>query len=249
MKPIYILSTLLILATSCGNSQSQQGQKAITGDIETDLNNLLPRGKTTVDVMDGIMQTKRQEELTIKFQEAIKKNYEWFIDYSQTQTAGQPMAYHPNTGLTEKEFEELMSYMLNIEFVSTGKKEMEITNISNIIEFQTNDEKLKLLESVQIDLSRNVVYLGEYELTFHDSINAADDTNALKSKWKGYSWKYEEPGDHDINALKNLERMNIKKYEFRIGRLEKNEKTYLSIKGLEIENGAKLVEFDLPILF
>ena len=73
MKPIYILSTLLILATSCGNSQSTQGQKAITGDIETDLNNLLPRGKTTVDVMDGIMQTKRQEELTIKFQEAIKK--------------------------------------------------------------------------------------------------------------------------------------------------------------------------------
>ena len=43
--------------------------------------------------------------------------------------------------------------------------------------------------------------------------------------------------------------MNIKKYEFRIGRLEKNEKTYLSIKGLEIENGVKLVEFDLPILF
>jgi hypothetical protein len=126
---------------------------------------------------------------------------------------------------------------------------MEITNISNIIEFQTNEEKLKLLESVQIDLSRNIVYLGEYQLSFSDSINAADNTNALKSKWKGYSWKYEEPGNHDINAFKNKERMNVKKYEFRIGRLEKNEKTYLSIKGLEIENGVKKVEFDLPIIF
>jgi hypothetical protein len=249
MKPIYILSTLLILTTSCGESQTLQEQKALTGDIETDVNNLLPPGKTTVDVMDGIMQTKRQEELTIKFQEAIKKNYDWFIDYSQNKPAGQPMAYHPNTGLTEKEFEELMIYMLNIEFVSTGKKEMEITNISNIIEFQTGDEKLKLLESVQIDLSRNIVYLGEYELSFSDSINATEDTNALKSKWKGYSWKYEELGNLNINALKNIERMNVKKYEFRIGRLEKNDKTFLSIKGLEIENGVKKVEFDLPIIF
>jgi hypothetical protein len=249
MRPIHILATLLVLTTSCSNSQTLQEQKALTGDIETDVNNLLPRGKKTVDVMDGIMQTKRQEELTIKFQEAIKQNYDWFIDYSQTKPAGQPMAYHPNTGLTEKEFEELMSYAVNIELVSTGKKEMEITNISNIIEFQTNEEKLKLLESVQIDLSRNIVYLGEYQLSFSDSINAADNTNALKSKWKGYSWKYEEPGNHDINAFKNKERMNVKKYEFRIGRLEKNEKTYLSIKGLEIENGVKKVEFDLPIIF
>ncbi len=34
-----------------------------------------------------------------------------------------------------------------------------------------------------------------------------------------------------------------------IGRLEKNGKTYMSVKGREVEDGAKTVDFELPIIF
>ena len=41
----------------------------------------------------------------------------------------------------------------------------------------------------------------------------------------------------------------MKQYNFTLGRLEKNGKIYMSLKGREIEDGAKTVEFELPVVF
>jgi hypothetical protein len=245
MKPFYRLSIFLILLISCGNSQTHQQRQAISSDI----NNFLPNGTITVNVMDGIKQNKRQEELLKKFQEGIQQNYEWFVDYMQTVPNGQPMPYHPNLGLTEKEYKELQGFMNDIELVSSGKTDITIINTNNIIEFKTDDEKLKLLEYVRIDLTRNVVTIGEYELPFSDTVNITDDKNALKSQWKGYTWKLEEPKDIDLNTLKDLETLRMKQYKFTIGHLDKNDKTFMLIKGQEIENGVKQVSFELPLIF
>jgi hypothetical protein len=38
-------------------------------------------------------------------------------------------------------------------------------------------------------------------------------------------------------------------YKFTIGRLEKNGKTYMSLKGREVEDGAKTVDFELSVQF
>lgn len=249
MKRFYILLTIVISLTGCGNSQTHQQRQAITGDIKNDLNNFLSKGKITVDVMDGVKQNKRQEELTKKFQEGIQQNYEWFVDYMKTVPDGQPMRYHPNLGLTEEEYKELHGYMNNIELVSSGKSDVTIKHKNNTIEFKADDEKLKLLEFVKIDLIKNVVTIGEYELAFSDTVNVTDDKNGLKSKWKGYTWKFEEPKDIDMNALKDLQTLKDKQYKFTIGQLEKNGKTFMSVKGQEIENGAKQVSFELPLIF
>lgn len=249
MKRFYILLTILISLTSCGNSQTQQRQQAITGDIKNDLNNLLPEGKITTDVMDVVKQNKRQEELTKKFQEGIQNNYEWFVDFMKTVPDGQPMPYNSKLGLTEDEYKELQGYLNDIELISSGKYAVTIKSKNNIIAFETNDEKLKLLEYVKIDLIKNVITIGEYELTFSDTVNVTDDKNGLKSKWKGYTWKLEEPKDLDLNALKDLQTLKVKQYKCTIGQLEKNGKTFMSIKGQEIENGERQVSFELPLIF
>ena len=249
MRPLFILSTLLILLTSCGNSQTHQPQETITGDIKNDLNNFLPSGKITVDLMDGVKQNKRQEQLTNKFQEGVQQNYEWFVDYMKDVPSGEPMPYHPNLGLTEKEYKELKDLMNDIELVSSGKTDITITNSNNIIQFDTDDQKLNLFKHLKIDLTRNVVIIYDYELPFSDTVNITDDKNALKSKWKGYTWKLEYPKDLDRNALKDLENLKMKQYKFTIGRLESNGKTFMSIKGKEIENGIKQVSFELPLIW
>lgn len=249
MKRFYILLIILISLTSSVNSQAQQRQQAITGDIKNDLNNLLPNSSITIDVMDGVEQNKRQEELTKKLQEGIQNNYEWFLDFVKTVPNGQPMPYNAKLGLTEDEYKELQGYMNNIELVSSGKYAVIIKNKNNIIEFEANDEKLKLLEYVKIDLIKNVVTIGEYELVFSDTVNVTNDKNGLNSKWKGYTWKLKEPKDLDLNALKDLQTLKVKEYKFTIGQLEKNGKRFMLIKGQEIINGERQVDFELPLIF
>ena len=58
--------------------------------------------------------------------------------------------------------------------------------------------KLSDFDSLKIDLKNNVVIFGQYEMNFVDTINVNDEKNGLRSKWKGYTWKYEEPDDFDL---------------------------------------------------
>lgn len=90
---------------------------------------------------------------------------------------------------------------------------------------------------------------GQYKMPFSDTINITTDKNGLRTKWKGYSWEFEEPKDIDISDLTDLESLSIKQYKFTIGRLEKDGKTFMSLKGREIEDGVKIVDFELPVRF
>ncbi len=248
MHRLYKLLAALILLTSCGKSQTSDMRPQLSGDITKDVINLLPEGKFTADIMDSVIQSPRQAELTRKFREGIQKNWEWFAQYSKTVEPGQPMPYHPNMGITEEEFNELQRYMSNIELVSSGTASFRIENENDIIQFKANG-RLKLLELVKINLKTNEVNVGKYELAFADTDNVVDDSTGLKSKWKGYTWRYEEPKDISLDALQDLQTLKAKQYKVTIGRLEKNGKTYMSIKGQEFDNGEKQVGFEIPLVF
>jgi hypothetical protein len=248
MKQTYYLLTLLICLTSCGNSQTTNSQKKMTGNIQSDLKVLLPNRIVKADIMDGVFQNPRQVELTKKFKSAIKENYDWFLDYMKTVPEGQSMPYNTKLGLTKEEYAELMGYIDNVEVVSTGKENITIEIIGDYIHFKSHN-KLADLDSLKIDLKSNIVTYGQYKMTFADTLNITTDKNGLKSKWTGYSWKYEDPKNLDLSALKDLSSLKMKQYKFTIGRLEKNGKTYMSLKGTEVEDGAKTVEFELPVQF
>lgn len=192
MKQIYYTFTLLIFLTSCANSQTTNSQKKLTGNIQSDLKTLLPNNKVTADIMDGVLQNPRQVELMKKFQSAIKENYDWFLEYMKTVPEGEPMPYNAKLGLTKEEYTELMAFMNNVEVVSTGKEEIVIEIKDNFIRFKSHN-KLAGLDSLIIDLKSNIVTFGQYKMTFADTLNITTDQNGLKSKWTGYSWKFEDP--------------------------------------------------------
>ena len=248
MKQTYYILTLLIFLTSCGNSQPTNSQIKLTGNIQSDLKTLLPKSKVKADIMDGVLQNPRQTELTKKFQTAIKENYDWFLEYMKTVPEGEPMPYNAKLGLTKEEYKELMDFMNNVEVVSTGKEDIAIEIKDDFIRFKSHN-KLADLDSLIIDLKNNIVTFGQYKMTFADTLNITTDKNGLKSKWTGYSWKFEDPKNLDISDLKDLSTLKMIQYKFTIGRLEKNGKTYMSLKGREIEDGAKTVEFELPVQF
>ncbi len=245
MKQTFFIIALTTLILSCTNSQTNS---PLTGNIRKDIESLLHDGEHLADLMDGIRQNQRQADLTAKMQEGISKNYKWFMEYLKSVPEGEPMPYHSKLGMTKAEYDELMVFMDNIEIVSTGKEIIK-TYLTNDTLYFRSAGKLSDFDSLKIDLKNNVVIFGQYKMNFVDTITVNDEKNGLRSKWKGYTWKYEEPDDFDLTDLEDLDNLRMKQYKFTLGRLEKNGKIYMSLKGREIEDGAKTVEFELPVVF
>ncbi|WP_342327453.1 hypothetical protein [Pedobacter sp. FW305-3-2-15-E-R2A2] len=240
-----ILSSTLFFSTCF----SQQNQKPLlTGDILKDLNNLLPQAEVTVDIFDGIKQSKRQAELMEKFKLGVQKNYDWFIDHTKKFENVRPLPYHPNLGLTEGEYIEMQRAMKEMESSSSGSEVVSILNNNIIISFKSRG-RLAILDAVRIDLEKNLVFIGDHELNFTGKSDITNESNGLRSKWKGYNWDLELPKNISPDQFKDLENLNAKFYKLTIGRLEKNGKTFLQIKGKEFEKGKAKVSFDIPLVF
>lgn len=245
MGKIYIiLFSILIHFYNCNAQSSVE----ITGNIQSDLNALLPSGQIEVDIMDQVKQNQRQVILTQKFQQAIKSNSEWFFDYVKKTPQGQPIGYHPNLGMTEEEYKELQDYMNNMEVTSSGTRTITIKNDGKTIYFLA-DETLAVLGKIKIDLALNEVYFGDEKLSFYDKLDITNSSNGFKSPWKGYQWKLEEPKDFNPQNVKDIKNLKAKQYKFTIGKIEKNSKVYMNIEGKEIENGIKKENFNIPLFF
>ena len=71
----------------------------------------------------------------------------------------------------------------------------------------------------------------------------------LKVNGKVITGNLNEPKNLGFNDLKDLENLKMKRYDFTIGILEKKGNTYMSLKGREVEDGTKYVDFELPVIF
>ena len=232
----------------CRDVQSQSVESRLSGNIRQDILSLLPQGETVADVMDSVKHNPRELELATRFRQAIQENYGWFVEYMKKVPTGQAIPYDPKMGLTQAEYSEMQSYGRSVEATSSGTEKISITRNGDIIEFKAGG-KLRILQLLKINLASNIISLENYQLVFSDSANITTDENSLKSKWKGYIWRFEDPKDVNMDALKDLSGLNLKRYQVTIGRLEKNHKTVMTIKGTEVLNGVKKVNFEIPILF
>ena len=244
MNKTITLLFLLISLTSCAQSQSEK----ITGIPTNDLPIIFESQTVTADIMDGIKRNPRQLELTRKIQSSLQNNWEWYQEYIKTAKKGEPLGYHPNLGITEKEYDEFLKISKDIEVESTGKEDLEIINADDKIKFKA-EGKLSIFNDLTIDIKNNQILYKEYVLPFLDKVNIEDSDNGLKSKWKGYNWAYEYPVITDETDLTDLENLNITIVRFTIGQLDKNGKIYMQIKERKMESGVKTVENQIQIMF
>lgn len=230
--------------TSCVQSQTEK----ITGIPTNDLSNIFKSQTITADIMDGIKSNPRQLELTRKLQSSIQNNWEWYQEHIKTAKKGEPLAYHPNMGITEEEYAEFLKLVNDIEVESTGTEKLEIINADNKIKFKGGG-RLSIYNDLTIDITNNQILYKKYTLPFLDEVNIEDADNGLKSKWRGYNWAYEYPVITKETDLTDLENLNITVIRFTVGQLEKNEKIYVQVKERKLENGIKTVDNQIPIMF
>ncbi len=230
-----------MIAFGC-NSESKW---KVTGNISKDLNNLLDSGVSKFNIMNGVRQSERQEELNNKFKSGIQENYVWFQNYLKelNLNPGEPTPYHENFGMTESEYNELQNYLNNVELISTGLMMLNIVKSDSIIEMIPSDQTH--LKKIKISLTENYVMFDSLKLQFSDTLRVTSNSNAFKSSWTGYEWKL-EPNIDSIDLL-NLSEMNIFQYKLIIGQFDKGNQTYISIKGREAKNGIQTKEFNYPL--
>jgi hypothetical protein len=245
---------LAILITGCSNSQESKPE--LTGDVKKDLMILLPNRENKVDIIDGVKMDPRYELLYSKFMTAVQENGDWFLEQQKiVEQTGNPMSYHPNIGMTEKEYEEFKALMEKgpgVEMVKSGTAKVTFDYQDDIIQLKGTD-RLEILNEVKIDLSQNVVWIGEFELNNFQEINVDTDDNGLKSKWSGYQWRYEYTnnanGFSDLASTEDMQSIIMKQYKLTIGRLDKDMTTYIEITEKEIENGVKTKTIQIPFKF
>lgn len=247
-KLYYIVILLCVIQIGCKQEDNFSNPKKIplTGDIKTDINNLLPEGHITVEVMDGIKRDMRLSELQTKYQMGAREHYDWYVDYIKNYNIGEPIPYHENFGLTPDEFKERQERIDKITFYSTGLQEIEIIKNNGIISFKA-DKKLKAFENVQLNLNNNTAQIGDYVLHFSDTLNINHKNNGFKSKWKGYVWSFENPPNMRLEALRNFTGLNVVQYKITVGQLE-NGNTLFSIKATEVQQGIIVLDIDLSVI-
>jgi len=236
-------------------SQSNQAY-IITGNPQDDLKALLPNGTTKADIMDGVKASPRYLDLQNKFLIGVRKHQEWFLEQQKiVEKTGKPLDYHPNLGMTEAEFNELKNLMesgTGIELVSSGTESLTIKWHGDSIKFEGTG-RLNAYNSLLLIPKENIALIGDYKLDKFDLVNVESENNAFKSKWKGYSWRYEftnkAEGFSQIENMNDLQTLNMKIYKITIGKIAKDSKTYLQITESVITNGVKTKNIELPITF
>ncbi len=235
---ILLFSTFCFLR--CGHLKPKP---SLSGDIAVDLKTLLQEGKTEVQIMDSVVRTPREMELTFRMQEASEKNQAWYNEYLNQYKQMRVPPYHINFGLTEKEYDELVQMKLNMVLVPSATHTIYITSTNNILGFNTQG-RIPYLEEVKIDTKTNTISLANGTLHFSDTVFVANENHALKSMWKGYTWRFDEPAEDDTIS----ELLITKHYSISIGVLYKTGQTLINIREYENNDGENSLKIEKPLV-
>jgi hypothetical protein len=214
-----------------------------------DIKALLPQKTSTVVIYENvIIENPRLLELQNTFTKSIQENYDWFVEYGKKNDL--PLPYHKNMGLTKSEYDELQRLYENAELKlqETGKEKMKVSYKDNSIHFSSSGT-LEFFNQISVNLSDSTIQMVDNTLQFQRTDTVNNVKNVFKSRWIGYTWTYNYPENFEFLSSEYMKTGLVKSYTFTIGRLETTGKTFIKIKGVEMNNGEKYVDFDAPIIF
>ncbi|MCL4281818.1 MAG: hypothetical protein KJZ58_06095 [Flavobacteriales bacterium] len=207
-----------------------------------------PVGRHTADIMDSVVYPERMVELGKRFQKSIAVHRDWFMQALAELQDGEPMAYHPNMGLTPEEYADFQSLKDSVVSYSSGQEQIMITMDDGILGFQGTG-RLEILDMVKLDLKENAAYISNVPLPFADTVVVTDPMNSFRSSWKGFSWKSGSSLDKGQLSLDSLSTMTITEYAVTVGRIERTQKSYLKVTAREMKQGVMELNLELPIAF
>lgn len=107
-------------------------QDVLSGDapisMAATISGWFPVGRHTADIMDSVVYPERMVELGKRFQKSIAVHRDWFMQALAELQDGEPMAYHPNMGLTPEEYADFQSLKDSVVSYSSGQEQIVIAH-------------------------------------------------------------------------------------------------------------------------
>jgi hypothetical protein len=242
---IYPLTLFLVAFLAIG----AYCQTSIAHEPAEDLPMWLKPGKHMADIMNIKSKiTPRQIELSGKVIKAMKANAAWFRDSAEN--VSDSNVIYEKFGLTKAEFEEYSAMSdpksKAPELIKSGEEELLIKQKGNIFSFQ-GAARLKNLDLLQFDITKNVALYNGKELVFSNPAGSEDENNPFKSPWHGYHYSFED-SETELDPL-DASHLTATRYSFDIGQLKSNGKTIIMFMAMKINNGAPVQKLITMCMF
>lgn len=152
---------------------------------------LLPAERVQAD-MYTLTAGERAQALMAKFKGSLAEHQQWWIEYVQAHASEPPpVPYHPNMGLTEAEYEEMLTLVEKTEMRKTGEASLLFLNRQNGRVEIFSRELSSHIGVLTVDFQNGTVDTPYGQLQRRENIDN-QDPNSPTGAWSGPSWKLEE---------------------------------------------------------
>ena len=239
-KHIMQILALLMLCTTC-YGQTKVDEDVVSWNLEQDLENLLPIGRTKFYYV-GYQMRPEFIQLTENLKRAAMNQEEWYLDFRKRASENPNLEYDPSFDLTEEEFKMLKSQDDGVEKVIVDSSFVEIGKDGSTYAFQAEGYASQL-NTVRLDFKRHLVLTDFGEIPYRSTVDIKQENPT--GRWKGHSFHY-EAGD---SVLTDISTYNSTNYKFMIGQLSEDKRAILFYTCYEIINGQKEIKADLVITY
>ncbi|MDA1476322.1 hypothetical protein [Bacillus changyiensis] len=169
-------------------------------------------------VAPGFLNAAKEKEInaiTKKMQKSLANKQEWFKAYISKTKKGEKLPYHPNFGITEKEYRLLLNSDHHIRLKKIGDTSLTITKEGDQLILKTDNTKI--IKTVYIDLKKNTVKTEAGTLKYDGKIKASKG-QVVTGEWSGEAWALKGKSPEDMSA------------EFYIGKLKDTGETLVTFR-------------------
>ncbi len=223
-----------------------------TGDLKKDILLFLKSGHHVYDLMNGIKADPKLNKFSRKMKAAIEKNRDWYIDHVYNSPKGESLPYHKNLGLSEADYSEFLKLAKDVTAISTARVNTSSFALKDHDSLQTVMRVHFIIHTLKLQFTvrfaDSVAFYNDLKLKYTGEAGVDNESNGLRSKWKGYRFEYENPSETNSDDFKN-EKFNYHSIKITIAILEKGNKTLITIRERKIVDGNETIDTDLPLVY
>jgi hypothetical protein len=199
----------------------------------------LAEGKAEADIMAIGMEPDKAMELnkiSAKMRTKMMENQEWFASYSsENMKDGEALPYHENFGITEEEYNKVLTAQDHMKLIKQGNSPVEVSRSGDKLIVKA--DSTENFQEIVFDLKKNTVQTPFGELPYGDEIKASDN-QTVTGPWNGHVWEIDEgnvdsPGD--ITSMD--ENTAIKTVSLYTGKMEETGESLIYIRYKELKEG------------
>jgi hypothetical protein len=198
---------------------------------------LLPIGSVELSVL-GVAADPEMEEIAARVQAGFAENPEWAAQYLQeiaTLAPGEIAPYHENLGISEEEYELLLSAADNPQVTSIGSLELQISQVDRGLRIVA--PHVEALGEIIVDLPAVGVQTADGYLNDCREV-LPDQENAAIGRWSGVSCRLEQ-----VNPLLG----DARDVRFSVGRIQQSNGLYIGYRSQIMENGVLIQNVQLNL--